>query len=157
MTRAIDTAITQLGIAENSGHNDGVPAERYMRGDELAWCCGFVLYCNEHSDDPLIAKNQSTYYKCRTVTGFIAYMRERGVFWPRSARAPQANDIIFFGKAFADVGVKGNHVGIVEFLEGGRVHTVEGNTSNKVARRSYLTSDGTILGYARPGPLRPTA
>ena len=53
-------------------------------------------------------------------------------------------DIIFFdweGDGGAD------HVGIVESVESGRVHTIEGNSGNAVKRRSYSLGDGRIYGY----------
>ena len=151
MSRTLDVALSQLGIHEATGHNDGIPAERYMRGDELAWCSGFLLWCNDNSDDPKIAAVDKDYYRCRSVRQFIDVMREKGRFWPAGSRGPQANDVIFFGHTASDVGVVGSHVGIVEKIEGGRIHTVEGNTSNKVARRSYPLGDKTILGYASIG------
>ena len=42
----------------------------------------------------------------------------------------------------------GNHVGIVEYVSGGTVHTIEGNTSNMCARRSYSIGSWNIMGYA---------
>ncbi len=35
-------------------------------------------------------------------------------------------------------------------MENGTVYTIEGNTSDQVARRSYSLSDSSILGYGRP-------
>lgn len=147
--RALDVALSQLGVQEATGHNDGVPAERYMRGDELAWCAGFLLWCNECSDDERIAYDDATYYKCRSVTGFIEHLRKLGCFFSRGTMEPKPNDLIFFGNTDSDVGIAGKHCGIVDSVADGRVHTIEGNTSNRVARRSYLTSDRTILGYGR--------
>lgn len=149
MIHAADVAESQLGIHERTGANDGIPAERYMRGDKLAWCAGFVLYCNECSDDDAFAPDQATYYRLRSVSAFIAWAKERGRFHPRGTLIPQRNDVIFFGDADSDVGVKGHHVGIVTSYDGSGVHTVEGNTSNKVARRVYDPGNKTIVGYLR--------
>ena len=41
-------------------------------------------------------------------------------------------------------------MGIVEKTKGNTLHTVEGNTSNKVARRTYSLSNSTITGYGVP-------
>ena len=38
----------------------------------------------------------------------------------------------------------------MEKAEGGRVHTIEGNTSDMVARRSYSLTSTSIVGYACP-------
>jgi hypothetical protein len=56
-------------------------------------------------------------------------------------------DIIFFdwqGDGHSE------HVGIVEYVSGEVVHTVEGNTSNSVARRSYRLDSGSICGFGAP-------
>lgn len=64
---------------------------------------------------------------------------------------PQAGDLIFFSNL--------SHVGIVENVIGGRVYTIEGNTSNAaelivnggtVAKKSYNLNSKYIYGYARP-------
>jgi hypothetical protein len=140
MIHAVDVAESQVGITERTGANDGIPATRYMRGDELAWCAGFVLYCNECSDDPRIAVDDKTYYRLRSVKAFREWAQEQPGCWiPRGTAQPQRNDLIVWD----------GHIGIVTKLEAGRVHTVEGNSGDKVARRSYLTSDRKILGYIR--------
>ncbi len=43
-----------------------------------------------------------------------------------------------------------NHVGIVESVSGGMVNTIEGNTSDSVARRSYELGSVKIIGYGIP-------
>lgn len=152
MIHAADVAESQVGIAERTGKNDGIPAERYMKGDELAWCAGFVLFCNEASDDPRIAPDVKTWYRLRSVSAFLDFARESGRYFARGTKVPQRNDIVFFGATDADVGVKGNHIGIVDKLEAGRICTIEGNSGNKVARRSYAPNDKTIVGFLRWAP-----
>ena len=58
---------------------------------------------------------------------------------------PQPGDQVFFGK-----GDDAEHTGIVEYVEDGKLHTIEGNTSNKVARRVYDLDDPYIRSYGRP-------
>ena len=41
-------------------------------------------------------------------------------------------------------------MGIVESVSGGVVNTVEGNSGDIVARRSYSIGDGRIYGYGIP-------
>ena len=57
---------------------------------------------------------------------------------------PSAGDFIFF-----DWNKDGqvDHVGIVVNVANGRVNTIEGNTSNMVARRSYQFGGIVIVGY----------
>lgn len=146
--QGIDIAIRELGIREATGRNDGIPAKRYMRGDELAWCAGFGLFCNEESDDQDITPDDWSYYAQRSVKTMVKHFQKNGGFIAASFE-PKRNDFIFFGHTASDVGIQGSHVGIVEFVKDGWVHTIEGNTSNMVARRKYKLTDKTIVGYGR--------
>ena len=86
-------------------------------------------------------------------TESVNYYRKIGRFFKSG---PQTGDQIFFtqngGKSFY-------HTGLVEKVQGGRVYTIEGNTSSAagvvenggaVARKSYSLSYGKIGGYGRP-------
>jgi len=64
----------------------------------------------------------------------------------RWTRDPQPGDQIFF---FDDSG-QINHTGIVESVDGNTVTTIEGNSSDRVARRQYDINSGYIAGYGRP-------
>lgn len=69
------------------------------------------------------------------------YYKEHGAFYQR----PEIGDQAFF-YASGDI----NHTGIVVRVDGGSVHTVEGNSSDMVAERVYSVSDSKIAGYGRP-------
>jgi len=56
---------------------------------------------------------------------------------------PQPGDLVFFGAG------GGEHIGIVERVENGKVYTVEGNSSDQVARRSYSLGDPYINSFGR--------
>ena len=58
---------------------------------------------------------------------------------------PQPGDQIFF-----NVGGGINHTGIIEKVSGSEITTIEGNTSDMVARRVYNIANGYIAGYGRP-------
>ena len=70
--------------------------------------------------------------------------------------SPKAGDVIFFsGSRHSGA----NHIGLVYKVEGGKVYTIEGNTSGAngvidngggVAKKSYAKSYSRILGYGRP-------
>lgn len=149
MITTVDVALSQLGIKEATGKNDGIPAERYMRGDKYAWCAGFVLWCNSKSDDVKIAQNDKEYYFCRAVANMEAHLKKKG--WLHSG-PPQKNDIVFFSSRGASDAGAGRHVGLVESVDVDFVYTVEGNTSNSVARRKYRLTDTYITGYGRIPP-----
>lgn len=73
----------------------------------------------------------------------VAWFESRGQFQDGSY-VPAAGDLIFF-----DWGNDGsvNHVGIVESVADGRVNTIEGNSGDRCARRSYAIGDNRIQGY----------
>lgn len=152
MIQGIDVALSQLGIAEATGKNDGIPAERYMRGDKLAWCAGFVLWCNANSDDENLATSTKEHYAMRSVTSMIEHCKRKGIFLSSQDTTPQRNDIVFFGDTDSDVGVKGSHVGIVESFDPTtrKLTSIEGNYGNKVARVTQVIGKRKITGFARP-------
>lgn len=70
-----------------------------------------------------------------------AYYKAHGAFFSE----PQLGDQIFFM-----VGNGINHTGIVTNVGDGVITTVEGNSSDMVARRSYTVGSPQIAGYGRP-------
>ena len=60
----------------------------------------------------------------------------------RWSNTPHRGDQIFFGGS--------GHTGIVESVESGTIHTIEGNKGDEVRRCSYITSTPSIIGYGRP-------
>ena len=102
---------------------------------QIAWCadqCGYI--------------ESGVIPKFSACSGGVAWFESRGQFRDGSY-VPVAGDIIFF-----DWGNDGsiNHVGIVENVIDGRVHTIEGNSGNKCAKRSYAIGDNRIYGYGTP-------
>lgn len=61
-------------------------------------------------------------------------------------KSPQAGDQIFFGKSEGNL----THTGLVEKVDGSKVYTIEGNSSNRCQRRTYLLNDASIQCYGRP-------
>lgn len=59
---------------------------------------------------------------------------------------PQIGDQVFFSYSAGEY----SHTGIVEFVADSTIHTIEGNTSDQVARRSYFVFNNSIAGYGRP-------
>ena len=60
----------------------------------------------------------------------------------RWSNTAHRGDQIFFGGS--------GHTGIVTAVNGGTVHTIEGNKGDEVRRGSYSTSSPSIIGYGRP-------
>lgn len=69
------------------------------------------------------------------------FFKEAGAWVNR----PEAGDVVFF---YVSGGI--NHQGIVTQVSGNVVTTVEGNSSDMVARRIYTIGSSQIAGYGRP-------
>ena len=59
---------------------------------------------------------------------------------------PQIGDQVFFSYSAGEY----SHTGIVELVADSTIYTIEGNTSDQVARRSYFVFNNSIAGYGRP-------
>lgn len=59
---------------------------------------------------------------------------------------PETGDQIFFGSAWNNIW----HTGLVVAVSENYVTTIEGNTSDQVAKRTYRINDPNIFGYGRP-------
>jgi len=141
--RIVSIAVSQIGVREATGNNDGVPIEKYAGGRQAAWCAYFVMWCYRQAGVELPGN--------RWLLPKVEYMEQQlqlHAFWaPSSDVWPQPGDLVFFtSRRQSDKG-PGRHVGIVEFVDGDRVHTVEGNTGNAVRRRSYHVDSSYITGY----------
>lgn len=113
------------------------------------WCTCFYDWClyKACGEDSQTAQNALCYtgpYGAGCMFS-VRYYKEAGRFKERAAASPKPGDQIFFGTS---ENVK--HTGLVEKVDGGNVYTIEGNSSNKVRRRTYKLSDSTIYGYGRP-------
>lgn len=143
MMRTCDVASTQVGVREATGANDGLPADRYMRGDKLPWCAGFLLWCNQQSEDPKLYSTTAEYYLMRAVSEFENMMRARQKWVAFNPKVlPQENNIIFFRNRGASDSGPGRHVGIILTVdsERERITTVEGNLGNAVRNMTYPLS-----------------
>lgn len=59
---------------------------------------------------------------------------------------PNVGDQIFFSYKLGEY----SHTGLVESISASTITTIEGNTSNMVARRTYNINDSKIIGYGTP-------
>ena len=112
----------------------------------FAWCDMFVDWCfltaygYENALRLLCQPEKSAGAGC---TYSLRYFKKKGQFHTSN---PKPGDQIFFGTSLDNA----THTGIVEKVTASKVNTIEGNTSNQVARRSYALSNSRILGYGRP-------
>ena len=110
------------------------------------WCAMFVSWCAEQAGIPSGVFKRHSY----TVTMALWYQNENnpGYWHERGGYTPQPGDLIFFKFDWNDNYV--NHVGIVTKVSGGKVYTIEGNTSDSVREKSYALTSPYIKGYATP-------
>lgn len=143
--RALSLAQSQVGVREATGNNDGIPAQRYSDGRREPWCANFVAWTFRQSGNPLPGNQR----RLASVQYMEDQMKANNQWFPRGAQTPKPGDVIFFAnRGNSDAG-PGRHVGIVEKVENGRVYTIEGNSGNAVARRSYPLDHPRISGYGR--------
>lgn len=78
--------------------------------------------------------------------------KPKGIWIEDGTITPQPGDIITFNwdQSYQQNNGFADHIGIVEYVEGGVIHTIEGNAGGRVQRRTYPIADGNIRGFARP-------
>lgn len=132
--------------AEQLGNVGGQPYwSWYGFSSRVEWCCCFVSWCaNEcgYIEDGIIPKYS-------VVDDGANWFRNKGQ-WLDGDEEPQAGMIIFFDWEYDGLDGGGDHTGIVEKVEGGRVYTIEGNSSDACQENSYPIGYYEILGYGAP-------
>lgn len=125
-----------------------------------AWCDVFVdwTFFKTFGMDLALKLLCQPLKSCGAGVNFSAqYYKAKGQFHTSN---PQPADQIFFVKRNSTGGISSwQHTGLVEKVENGYVHTIEGNTSGAsgviangggVYRKKYLLTDPSIGGYGRP-------
>lgn len=136
MKDIVDVAVGEIGYREQG--NNRTKYGEYTGTNGAAWCHSFVSWCAHEAgvSVSIVPKTASTTYG-------MQWFQKRGLFKYKGKYTPKRCDIVYFKTGRS-------HVGIVESVSGGQLHTIEGNTSDKVARRSYSLNNATITGYGVP-------
>jgi LysM repeat protein len=111
-----------------------------------AWCDQFVDWCfwklcDEDAEEAQKMSCQSGPYGAGCVYS-KQYYENAGRYYTSN---PKPGDQIFFSSTG-----RIDHTGIVETVNGNTITTVEGNTSDRVARRTYSLNSSYIKGFGRP-------
>lgn len=174
--RVLTTARSEIGYLEkatnafledktaNAGYNNWNKFAAFLDDLEVvynfpkngyAWCDIFIDYCFIYTFGltlgmaMLFQPEKGAGAGC---TYSMGYYKKAGRFYTD----PQPGDQVFFSE---DGGASSYHTGLVEKVEGGRVYTIEGNTSSAagvvanggaVRDKSYSRSYNKIAGYGRP-------
>ena len=134
-------AIVQVALTQE-GNGGDTYWSWYGFSSREEWCACFVSWCAD----------QCGYIEAGVIPKFslcsagMEWFESQGQFMDGSY-VPATGDLVFF-----DWGNDGSvdHVGIVESVVDGNIYTVEGNSGDKVARRSYPIGYGQIVGYGVP-------
>lgn len=132
----VDVAINEIGYKEQG--NNSTKYGKWFGMNGAAWCHMFVSWCANQAgiSTSIVPKTAST-------SAGMAWFKKKGLFKYKGKYTPKRGDIVYFKTGRS-------HVGIVEKVMGNTLHTIEGNTSDKVARRTYSLSNATITGYGVP-------
>ena len=132
----VSIAAKETGYKETGNNMTKYGAWYGMNG--AAWCHMFVSWCAAKAGIP-----DSVVPKTASTTEGMEWFKSRGLFKYKGKYTPKRGDLVYFK-------TDRSHVGIVEKVTGSTLHTIEGNTSDRVARRKYPLSEKTITGYGVP-------
>jgi CHAP domain-containing protein len=143
--RALAAAQAEVGVAEQPpGSNDASRIAEYRTataGSAVGpWCAYFTSWCASQAGAPIGEVGQGF----GSVDALYAWAQRTGRAVPAGPGvSPSPGDLIVWG---------GRHIGIVESVDpDGSIHTIEGNSSNAVSRRTYGPDGGGATGYVRLG------
>jgi hypothetical protein len=137
--KALEVAVTQLGIHEDPGHqNRGKEVEKYLAsvglGPGYAWCMAFVYWCYKQAATELSVPN----FLIRTggvMHQWNEQQNNRKILVDKVIKDPS---IIQPGAVFImDHGKGTGHTGIVVRIHNGLIETIEGNTNDEGSREGY--------------------
>jgi hypothetical protein len=142
---ALAAAQSQVGVSEQPpGSNDGPQIAEYRTATAGSgvgpWCAYFTSWAAAQAGAPLGEAGQGF----GSVSALYGWAQRTGRATPAGPGVqPNPGDLIVWG---------GEHIGIVESVDpDGSIHTIEGNSSNAVSRRTYGPDGGGATGYVRLG------
>ena len=107
------------------------------------WCADFVSWAWRRSGVPLGFNGLGSDY----VPELVAWARlTRRWHWARDGYRPRTGDLI----VYRSNGSTRGHIGMVVKVTRGRVHTVEGNWRDQVARRTVVPWNPSVTGFIAP-------
>ena len=133
----------EVGVPEEPpGSNNGPRIAQYRQATAGSgvgpWCAYFTSWAARSAGVPLGDSGQGF----GRVDDVCAWAQRTGKAIPAGSQPPQPGDLIVWDE----------HIGIVESVgPDGSIHTIEGNSSDSVARRDYGTDGGGAVGFVRLG------
>ena len=135
----VEVAKTQIGYHEGN-NNDTKYGDWYGLSNQ-AWCAMFVCWCANQAGIsidivPRFSKCVDDNNPASGSSKFKALEQ-----WKDKSFVPSSGDLIFFTPS---------HVGIVEYVSGTSIHTIEGNYSDCVKRVTRTVGENAIAGFGTP-------
>ena len=133
----------EVGVTEQPpGSNDAPRIAQYRQATAGSgvgpWCAYFTSWAAREAGVPLGDAGQGF----GRVDDVWAWAERSGKAIPAAGAQPQPGDLIVWDE----------HIGVVESVGAdGTISTIEGNSSDSVARRSYGAGGGGAIGYVRLG------
>jgi hypothetical protein len=140
----VNLASQEVGVAEQPpGSNDSPRIAQYRQATAGAgvgpWCSYFVSWAARNAGVPLGEQGQGF----GAVSDVWSWAERSGKAIQPGTQPPQTGDLVVWG---------GRHIGMVESVDpDGSIHTIEGNSSDKVSRRTYGPDGGGATGFVRLG------
>jgi hypothetical protein len=136
----LQAAAGEVGQAEQPpGSNDSARIAEYRTATAGSgvgpWCAYFASWAAQKAGIPLGEQGQGF--------GAVSAVWDWAQRTGRTSAQPAPGELIVWGS---------RHVGIVESVDpNGTIHTIEGNSSDQVSRRTYGPDGGGATGYVRLG------
>jgi CHAP domain len=133
----------EVGVAEQPpGSNDSPRIAQYRQATAGSgvgpWCAYFASWAARQAGVPIGDHGQGF----GAVSSVWQWAQQTGKSMPAGS-TPAPGDLIVWGS---------RHIGIVESVEpNGTIHTIEGNSSDRVSKRTYGPDGGGATGYVRLG------
>jgi hypothetical protein len=140
----VNLARQEVGVAEQPpGSNDSPRIAQYRQATAGSgvgpWCAYFVSWAARSVGAPLGEQGQGF----GSVEQVWDWAQRAGKAIPAGSQPPQTGDLIVWG---------GRHIGMVESVDpDGTIHTIEGNSSDRVSQRTYGPDGGGATGFVRLG------
>ena len=134
---------SEIGVTEDPPGSNESAAHLRTAGHGRApgpgpWCAYFVSWAAREAGVPIGDSGQGY----GLVDDVWAWGERSGKATPAASGPPQPGDLIVWDE----------HIGVVESVAAdGTITTIEGNSSNSVARRTYGSDGGGAIGWVRLG------
>ncbi|MBC7645020.1 MAG: DUF2272 domain-containing protein [Thermoleophilia bacterium] len=146
--KIVDIAAKEIGTKEEGGANKGSRIVDYRKavtgpGEDPnvaePWCADFTSWVMKQAGVPIGKDGKGDDY-----TPTIQTQAKADGRWKPNSFTPKPGDMLEFDW---EGDGKVDHIGIVEKVEGGKIFTIEGNSSDQVRRNSYAAGSAKIAGY----------